>query len=144
VDKIHTCPNHCILYRKKYEFNTKCPVCGVSRYKRSYNHVYADTMKKKIKKKNKTAIGPESVDDKAHLDKEDMTQRKIPALVMWYLPVIDCLKCVFSNPRDAELVHWHSEKHMENDEEIRHPADGTQWKFFDLQYPEFTAESRNI
>jgi hypothetical protein len=30
VDKIHACPNHCILYRKGYEFNTKCPVCGVS------------------------------------------------------------------------------------------------------------------
>jgi hypothetical protein len=30
VDKIHTCPNHCILYRKEYDFNTKCPVCGVS------------------------------------------------------------------------------------------------------------------
>jgi hypothetical protein len=30
VDKIHTCPNHYILYRKEYEFNTKCPVCGES------------------------------------------------------------------------------------------------------------------
>jgi hypothetical protein len=73
-----------------------------------------------------------------------MTKRKISALVMWYLPVIDRLKHVFSNPRDAELVRWHSEKHSENDEEIRHPADGTQWKFFDLQYPEFSVESRNI
>jgi hypothetical protein len=50
VDKIHACPNHCILYHKEYEFNKKCLICGVSRYKRSYNHVYADTMKKKIKK----------------------------------------------------------------------------------------------
>jgi hypothetical protein len=50
VDKIHTCPNNGILYRKEYEFNMKCSVCGVSRYKRSYNHVYADTIKKKIKK----------------------------------------------------------------------------------------------
>jgi hypothetical protein len=58
--------------------------------------------------------------------------------------VIDHLKRVFSNPRDAELVHWHSEKHRENDEEIRHPTDGTQWKIFDLQYPEFLVESRNI
>jgi hypothetical protein len=33
VDKIHACPNHCILYRREYEFNMKCPVCGVSRYK---------------------------------------------------------------------------------------------------------------
>jgi hypothetical protein len=105
VEKIHTCPNHYILYHKEYEFNTKYSICGVSRYKRSYNHVYADTMEKKIKNKNKTAIGLEIVDDKADLDKEDMTKRKIPTLVMWYLPVIDHLKRVFSNPRDAELVH---------------------------------------
>jgi hypothetical protein len=106
------------FYQKEYEFNTKCPICGVSRYKRSYNHVYADTMKKKIKKKNKTAIGRESVDDEADPDKADMTKRKISALVIWYLPMIYHLKHVFSNPWDAELVRWHSEKHRKNDEEI--------------------------
>jgi hypothetical protein len=94
VEKIHACPNHCILYRKEYKFNTKCPVCGVSQYKRSYNHVYADTTKKKIKNKNKTAVGPKIVDDKADLDKEDMMKRKMPALVMWYLLAIDHLKRV--------------------------------------------------
>jgi hypothetical protein len=57
-----------------------------------------------------------------------MTKRKIPALVMWYLLVIDCLKHVFSNPRDAKLVRWHSVKRRENDEDIRHSMDGTQWK----------------
>jgi hypothetical protein len=25
VDKIYTCPNYFILYRKEYEFNMKCP-----------------------------------------------------------------------------------------------------------------------
>jgi hypothetical protein len=30
ADKIHAHPNHCILYCKEYEFNTKCPVCGVT------------------------------------------------------------------------------------------------------------------
>jgi hypothetical protein len=103
VDKIHACPNHCILYRKEYEFKTKCPVCGVSRYKRSYNHVYIDTMKKKNKKN--TTIGHESVDDENDSDKEDNKKRKIPALVMWYLPMIDHLKCVFCNPRDA---NWYA------------------------------------
>jgi hypothetical protein len=98
-----------------------------------------------MKNKNKkTAIGPESVDDEADSDKEDKKKRKIPTLVMWYLPVIDHLKCVFSNPRDAELVHWQSKKSRKNDEEIRHPADGTQWKNFDLQYKAFESESRNI
>jgi hypothetical protein len=112
----------------------KCPVHGVSRYKRSYNHVYADTMKKK--KKIRTRLLSVLI--------LLMTKRKILAVVMWYLPVIDHLKRVFSSPRDAEQVRWHFEKHRENDEEIRHPADGTQWKNFDLQYPEFSVESRNI
>jgi hypothetical protein len=103
--------------------------------------VYVDTMKKKNKK---TAIGPESVDDENDSHKEDNKKRKIPALVMWYLPVIDHLKRVFSNPRDVKLVYWHSLKHRKNDEEIRHPADGTQWKIFDLQYQPFGSESRNI
>jgi predicted nucleic acid-binding Zn-ribbon protein len=108
VDKIHACHNHYILYRKEHEFKTKCPVCGVSQYKRSYNHVYADTMKKKNKKK--TAIGPESDNNENDFDKEDKKKRKISALVMWYLPVINHLKRVFSNPRDVELICWHSEK----------------------------------
>jgi hypothetical protein len=116
VDKIHASLNHCILYHKEHEFKTKCLVCSVSRYKRSYNDVYVDTMKKKNKKK--IAICPESVDDKNDSDKEDNKRRKIPALVMWYLPVIDCLERVFSNSRDAELVCWHSEKRRKNDEEI--------------------------
>jgi hypothetical protein len=58
----------------------------------------------KEKNKNKTSISPESVNDEADLDKEDMMKRKISALMIWYLLVIDHLKCVFSNPRDVELV----------------------------------------
>jgi hypothetical protein len=106
VDKIHACPNHCILYRKEHEFKMKCMVCAVIRYKRSYNHVYVDTMKKKNKKN--TAIGPESFDDENDSDKEDNKKRKISALVMWYLLMIDRLKYMFSNPKDVKLVHWHS------------------------------------
>jgi hypothetical protein len=83
VDKIHAFPNHYILYRKEYEFNTKCPLYDVNRYKKSCNHVYADTMKKKTKNRNKTAISRESVDDEVDLDTEDMMKRKILALVMW-------------------------------------------------------------
>jgi hypothetical protein len=63
---------------------------------------------------------------------------------MWYLSVIDHLKHVFSNSKDAKLVRWHSEKRRKNNEKIRHPTDGTQWKIFDLQYKPFGSESRNI
>jgi hypothetical protein len=30
VDKIHACPNQCILYRKEHKFKMKCLVHGVS------------------------------------------------------------------------------------------------------------------
>jgi hypothetical protein len=99
-----------------------------------------------MKKKNKknTVIDLESVDDENNSDKEDKKKRNIPALVLWYLPVIDHLKCVFSKPRDAELVRWHSKKRRKNNVEIQHPADGTQSHFFDLQYKPFGSESSNI
>ncbi|KAL6286432.1 hypothetical protein ACE6H2_010822 [Prunus campanulata] len=32
-EKIHACPNDCILYRKEYENATNCPTCGISRWK---------------------------------------------------------------------------------------------------------------
>ncbi|CAL8115763.1 unnamed protein product [Prunus armeniaca] len=32
-EKIHACPNDCILYRKEYEHSTHCPTCGISRWK---------------------------------------------------------------------------------------------------------------
>jgi hypothetical protein len=39
--------------------------------------------------------------------------------------------CVLQ-PRDVELVLWHYKKRSENNEEIRHLADGTRWKTFDI------------
>ncbi|CAL8163035.1 unnamed protein product [Prunus armeniaca] len=32
-EKIHACPNDCILYRKDYEDSTNCPTCAISRWK---------------------------------------------------------------------------------------------------------------
>ena len=34
IEKIHACPNDCVLYRGEYEAMHVCPTCGVSRYKR--------------------------------------------------------------------------------------------------------------
>jgi hypothetical protein len=33
VERIHVCPNHCILYRGMFKDLTKCPNYGASRYK---------------------------------------------------------------------------------------------------------------
>jgi hypothetical protein len=76
-------------------------------------------------------------------DIEGSKERKVPALVMWYLPVIDCLKHMFSNPRNAEMFLWHVNRKI--DGKIEHPADGRQWKQFDLAHQEdFSNDPRNI
>ena len=36
----------------------------------------------------------------------DAKQRRIPALVMWYLPVTDRLRHIFLNPKEATLMTW--------------------------------------
>src|SRR6266540_4943565 len=80
VQKIHACPNHCILYRKEYAHYDTCPVCKRSRYKRHDDR--------------------EDEDDSAEVEDTATNarkKRKISAMVMWYLPVIARLKRLFSN-----------------------------------------------
>jgi hypothetical protein len=37
-------------------------------------------------------------------DSQVSKERKVLALVMWYLPIIDCLKRMFSIAREAQLL----------------------------------------
>lgn len=115
VQKIHTCPNYCILNRKEYESLDCCPTCNTSRYKQ----VTEDGPRKKNKMLQKRKRNVTTVQG------EDTTERKVPALVMWYLPVTDRLKRMFSNPRDAKLLIWHFNK-RKMDGKLRHPADARQ------------------
>jgi hypothetical protein len=62
---------------------------------------------------------------------------------MWYLLVIDHLKRLFSNLRDAQLLLWHMKR--KTDGKIRHPANGRKWKHFDLNHQDdFSNDPRNI
>ena len=36
----------------------------------------------------------------------DAKQRRIPDLAMWYLPVVDRLRCMLLNPKEAALMTW--------------------------------------
>ena len=111
----------------------KCPVCSASRYKTNagYNG------------DNNQVPSVEADDATLGISKK---QRKIPALVMWYLPVSDCLRHFFSNPKDVELMRWwNSDQRKKGDGKLRHPADARQWKEFDDQYyQEFGNDPRNV
>ncbi|XP_019184421.1 PREDICTED: uncharacterized protein LOC109179380 [Ipomoea nil] len=78
IERIHACPNDCILYWKEYKDLHVCPKCSSSRYKM-----------KNVGDVCKDKKGP-------------------AAKVLWYLPVIPRFKRMFANPRDAKNLQWHA------------------------------------
>ena len=62
---------------------------------------------------------------------------------MWYAPIIPRLKRLFKNKDHAKLLWWHKEDHKV-DNMMRHPADGSQWRVIDREFPEFVNEARNL
>ena len=84
MEKIHACPNDCILYRGEYDDFSACPVCGALRYKISR-------------------------DDPGGVEGE-RPSKKIPAKVMRYAPIIPWLKLLFRNKDHAKLMRWHREE----------------------------------
>ncbi|WVZ57997.1 hypothetical protein U9M48_008316 [Paspalum notatum var. saurae] len=142
VERIYACPNHCILYRGKYENQDKCPTYGAGHYKR--NDIFqgddeAFTNGKK-RKKNGAPV-PSEEDTCLGIDEK---KRRIPVLVMWYLNPIDRLKQIFANPAFAKLMRWWFCERTKDDEKLSHPADATQWQRFDELYPEFAKDPRNV
>src|SRR5437762_3163928 len=112
----------------EYEQYDRCPVCKTSRYKCNDDC--------------------EDEDDSTEVEDTSSnarTKRKIPSMVMWYLPVIARLKRLFSKPRDSELMSWHFEQaRNKTDEMLRHPSDASQWRKIDTIHPRFGEEARNI
>ncbi|KAL4592300.1 hypothetical protein LXL04_005289 [Taraxacum kok-saghyz] len=92
-----------------------CITCGTSRYKR------------------KTTITENS----------STIKNGPPAKVLWYLPIIQRLKRLFANPKDAKLLRWHAEE-RKIDGKIRHVADSPQWRNIDSKFQELGEEIRNI
>ncbi|XP_021991893.1 uncharacterized protein LOC110888688 [Helianthus annuus] len=116
VQRIHACPNDCMLYVKDFKQDHKCFYCGVSRYKRKFE--------------------TDEVND-------DVTKNGPPAKLLWYLPIIPRLKRLFSDEKEAKLLRWHSDSRVK-DGKLRHVADSPQWRNIDNMFPEFGNEIRNI
>jgi hypothetical protein len=116
-EKIHACRNHCILCRgDDYKDLESCPKCNASRYKtnkdyREYECVASVSKGKKRKKSQKKTSKSTSKEKEV----DYYALKKIPALVMWYLPVVDRLRCLFANPEDAKLMSWHASDEHKND-----------------------------
>ncbi|CAH9129540.1 unnamed protein product [Cuscuta epithymum] len=103
-EKFHACPNDCVLYRNEYQNLDECPTCHLSRYK--------------AKRSTNSASDTES--------------SKIPAKILWYLPIIPRFKRLFMNAKDSKHLVWHSQG-RKKDEYLRHVSDSPQWRQIDLK-----------
>jgi len=114
--KINAFPNDCILYRHQFQEMSKCPRCGVSRYKLKDDEVCSS----------------------------DENSNKGPLVkVLWYLPIIPRFKRLFANGDDAKDLTWHANG-RNCDGMLRHPTDSLQWKKINHLYPDFGKETRNL
>ncbi|KAL4580605.1 hypothetical protein LXL04_016805 [Taraxacum kok-saghyz] len=115
IERIHACPNDCMLYRNEHANLHECITCGTSRYLRKKQTEYNGDVKKN---------GP-------------------PAKLLWYLPIVPRLKRLFANANDAKLLRWHAEE-RKRDGKMRHVADSPQWRNINHEFEEFGDEIRNI
>ncbi|XP_038698007.1 uncharacterized protein LOC119995565 [Tripterygium wilfordii] len=115
-EKIHACPNDCMLFWKEKSNNDACSICGASRWKNAENNLINNTLGKK---------------------------KRTPAKVLRFFPLKPRLKRLYMSSKTSELMKWHANDRIK-DGALRHPADSEAWKRFDLQYPEFAKDPRNV
>ncbi|XP_074377420.1 uncharacterized protein LOC141718947 [Apium graveolens] len=117
--KIHACPNSCMLYWAENKDKDVCDTCGVSRW--------IIQEKKGI---------PDNNDPPKLI-------RKVPANVLRYFPLRPRLQRLFMCKEFSEIMRWHAVGRKE-DGKLRHPADAKAWKSMDACYPDFSSEIRNV
>ncbi|XP_038707274.1 uncharacterized protein LOC120002584 [Tripterygium wilfordii] len=115
-EKIHACPNDYMLFWKEKSNNDACSMCGASRWKNAENNLINNTLGKK---------------------------KRTPAKVLRFFPLKPRLKRLYMSSKTSELMKWHANDRIK-DGALRHPADSEAWKRFDLQYPEFAKDPRNV
>ncbi|KAG8483258.1 hypothetical protein CXB51_022273 [Gossypium anomalum] len=117
-NKIHSCPNDCMLYWGDRRNQQSCHVCGKSRW-----------MNRDAKDVNEDEYGPQS--------------RRKPNKILRYFPLIPRLQRLFMSSKIVEFMTWHHDQRTD-DGLLRHPADSLAWKSFDNKFPSFASDPRSV
>ncbi|WMV59292.1 hypothetical protein MTR67_052677 [Solanum verrucosum] len=70
--------------------------------------------------------------------------KKIPHKVLRYFPLKPRLQRLFMSSKTSVDMRWHTEKHLDEENVLRHLADSEAWKEFDKNHLWFAQEPRNI
>ncbi|KAJ0920707.1 putative Transposase-associated domain-containing protein [Helianthus annuus] len=73
----------------------------------------------------------------------DTHGKKVPHKKLRYFPLTPRLRRLYGSRHTAKDMIWHHTGRSE-DGTMRHPVDGTSWKEFDIKYPNFSREPRNV
>ncbi|GJX26679.1 uncharacterized protein Tco_0232975 [Tanacetum coccineum] len=115
--KIHVCPNDCMLYLRKRKSQQSCHICNASRYKSDLR------------------------DENGKSSKSHKSNKH--AKVLRYFPLILRLKRLYISEKTAKDMRWHA-MGLTKDGKLRHPTDGLAWKAFDARYPKFAFDPRSV
>ncbi|KAL8090358.1 hypothetical protein AgCh_039725 [Apium graveolens] len=117
-EKIHTCPNSCMLYWAENKDKDECHTCGVSRW---------------VVEEKGSGVNNEP----------EKLIHKVPTNVMKYFPLKPRLKRMFMCKEFSKIMTWYAVG-CKKDGKLRHLDDGEAWKMMDAQYPDFSSEHRNV
>ncbi|KAL0005925.1 hypothetical protein SO802_013486 [Lithocarpus litseifolius] len=117
-EKIHACPNDCMLFWKENVNLEACPCCKVSRWKTNEASVTGNNASSSKGKK------------------------KAAKILRWF-PLKPRLQRLFLSPDLASFMKWHVNGRTD-DGVMRHPADSDAWKMFDTTHLQFSSEPRNV
>nr|XP_023905102.1 uncharacterized protein LOC112016865 [Quercus suber] len=117
-EKIHACPNDCMLFWKENVNLDVCPCCKESRWKTNEAFITGNNASSSKGKKKATKI------------------------LQWF-PLKPRLQRLFLSPDLASSMKWHVNGRTD-DGVMRHPADSDAWKMFDTMHLQFSSEPRNV
>lgn len=117
-ESIDACPNDCMLYWEANANRETCGICEASRWKG----------------------GSSTASEGSQSTKQ---VKKTPAKVLRYFPLKPRLQRLFMSSKTASDMRWHATA-PGGDGKLRHPRDGGAWKAFDLQFPKFASDPRNV
>ncbi|KAL8103976.1 hypothetical protein AgCh_028262 [Apium graveolens] len=118
-EKIHACPNSCMLYWAENKDKDECHTCGVSRWV--------------VQEKKGSGVN----------NKPEKLIHKVPTNVMRYFPLKPRLQRMFMCKEFSKIMTWHAVG-RNKDGKLRHLADGEAWKMMDAKYPDFSSKHRNV
>ena len=80
-----------------------------------------------------------------HQDGKMDAVKRIPHNVLRHFPITPRLQRLFHDAETREDVLWHSRNQDFRDQNVmRHPSHGSEWKSFNQKHETFSADPRNI